>query len=439
MTHAHVVKELGRTARASWSACLDFLILHTPLWRLRGRRHTFAFLVHPRSDDFAGSDVYGSHDTYRQFPALRYLFWVLPASWATWIMYVFSYYLVPVTLSRIEVKSGSSTKVGGYLLTTSWTPGLLFVRSRKSKKTKEKRTKNLETLFRLANRRRVGHVGLGALLPALTHYGKDFAASPLDQRPTVSTGHAYTAYTIVELLATLVARRNADDSIARVAIVGAAGSTGKATLRMLKRHWPASAGIELTLVDVEQKRLDLQRLLHEAADSGRFAKVCVSTELSALQQVEYGVVVTNSLTSIIKPEHVHPGTVLIDDSQPRNTGPELAEHGCVVIDVLARINGLDCHFDFGFRSSDSGPADPSVTFTCLAEAALAAYAKIDGDLAVGEVTDKVIDKMLTIAEIGHVAGLIGPLPLFSFGKELSATEQHALLGTEPNVATSAAE
>ncbi len=96
-----------------------------------------------------------------------------------------------------------------------------------------------------------------------------------------------------------------------------------------------------------------------------------------------------------------------------------------VIDVLARINGLDCGFDFGFRALDG--QDTTVTFTCLAETILATAAHDVSDLAVGDVTEEVVKRTLRIAEYGKKCGLIGELPFYSFGQEMSAQQKNELL------------
>jgi predicted amino acid dehydrogenase len=191
---------------------------------------------------------------------------------------------------------------------------------------------------------------------------------------------------------------------------------------VLKRTWEGPVHLELILADISRKEGQLKTLAQEASASGRFASVRTATDLAALQEASYVVVVTNASGAIIKPEHLTPGTVVIDDSQPRNTSPELVAHGCHVIDVLARVPGLDCNFDFGFRTTDR-----SVTFTCLAETVLATVAGDLADLAVGEVTDAVVERTLQIAQRGRDLGLIGELPFFSFGRELSVSERNEIL------------
>lgn len=425
MAKTSFIGELAKTVSSLVSAAYDWLLLRTPLYKFIKRDQTFAFLVHPRTDEFRRTDVYGMNDIYRPFPALRHIFKILPEKAATRFMHWFARTIVPITLSRIRVRVGNAT-FRGYLLSTVRTPSLLIGRPDATKK-------HVVDIFKLGSRKGVSRVGLGALLPSMTGYGKRYT-SILGDRPAVSTGHAYTAYTIAEFLTHLVSVRNSGSAVVRAAVVGAAGSTGKALLRVLKQTWKGPVALELLLVDVPQKEVMLKKLQKEAQECGRFALVRTAIELTALQEASYAIVVTNASGSIIKPEHVRPGTVIIDDSQPRNTGIELVEHGCFVVDVLARVPGLEVNFDFGFQTQDH-----TVTFTCLAETVLATVASDKDDLAVGEVTDEVVDRTLKIVSIGKELGLVGEMPFFSFGKEMTEAERKMVLRPSPVPIAPAAE
>jgi predicted amino acid dehydrogenase len=261
----------------------------------------------------------------------------------------------------------------------------------------------------------------------MTRYGVDLVDSNTDEdRPGVSTGHAYTGYVIVEFLQKIINSRERDSYRPKIAVVGAAGGTGRAVLQVLSldkvTDWKNS---DLHLLDVPQKSSKLNELQKELSSKG--FQVTVGSEMSALIGYDYIVVVTAAKGTLIRPEHVRPGTVIVDDSQPRNTDPELINAGVYVIDVLARIKGLDCGFDFGFRAQDG--KDSSVTFTCLAETILATAYRDLNDLAVGEVTESVVHRTLRIVNYGRTIGLIGELPFYSFGQEMSAVDKENLLCT----------
>lgn len=414
--------ELLRTIISLLRACDDWAVINLSFRRRLSRACGFAFLVHPRSGEFLERDVYGLNDIYRPFPALRWLTVLLPKKKAVAFIEWFARNIVPITLSRISVCDEEGNRlVRGVLLSTVRTPQQLVGDKSAIRSTKP----HLKKLFELALGRKVGHVGLGALIPSMTQYGKLFLGNTA---VSVSTGHGFTAYTIVEFLRTIAEAKSAG-RIARVAIVGAAGSTGVATFRMICANWNSDLRVDLMLVDTEKNAGKLQKLAVEAEGKSPFVSISTKVELSALLDRDFIVVVTNATGALIRPEHVRPGAVLIDDSQPRNTAPELVEHGCFVVDVLARINGLRVNFDFGFKTSDR-----SVTFTCLAETALVPLTKHKGNLAVGEVTAETIEQVLQLTKVAHEMRLIGQLPWFSFGREFSKDEHDTLLSkSAPNL------
>ncbi len=385
---------------------------------MRKKPRTFAFLVHPRTGDFFSSDVYGTNDIFRPFPALNWLKYLIGCERARRAILIFSKWITPIKLSTIKVSLSGCT-VKGYLLSTVRTPEQLFSGSKETRR-------HLSNLFSLAGSKRVERVGLGALLPAVTRYGALLSTTVIDDRPAISTGHAYTGYVIVDYLKILVNRRNAGQPVVRVAIMGAAGSTGKAVLRTLMVRWPSRVRLDLLLVDLPHKEGQLMKLVKEARECGKFVAVHKAIGPEQLLTCPYIVCVTNSLNATILPEHLRPGTVIIDDSQPRNTTPALRSNGVHVLDVLARINGLDVGFDFGFQTRDKG-----ITFTCLAETVIATAVGETGDLAVGEVTIETVQRTIEIVRKAEAMDLIGQLPFISFGKEMSPSEIDRVFEPEP--------
>lgn len=403
-------------------ALTDWTLLRVPKFRVVfnfRRDEKFAFLVHPRTDEFVREDVYGENDIYRPYPAFRWLFKFLPEHTAIRIISWYAQNVVPITLSRISLTRPDGKKIYGSLLSTVRTPRMLTGPGKS-----QTRIRHLQDLYDLAAARGAKRIGLGALLPSMTGYGKKLIPGP--GYPARSTGHAYTGYMIFEYLRSLVVNREYPGSIVRVAIVGAAGSTGTATLRVLKRLWPKFFRIELYLVDLPSKKKDLEE---RAAEMATLGVVYTAFDHAVLRECEYIIVVTNGENARLKSEYVSPGTVIIDDSQPRNTEKELLDTGCYVVDVLARVPGLNCNFDFGFQTND-----PTVTFTCLAETVIAAALGIEGDLALGAVNDLTIQKIIQMAQQADELGLVGQLPLFSFGRELSKSERRELLSRQRKLA-----
>lgn len=400
------IRQLIKTISSLFGAMRDALILRLPITRkFFNRSDSFAFLVHPRTDDLVGKDVYGTNDIYRPYPAFAWVFIFLPNSLAKKIVLWYAQNINPITLSRIRVG-----QLNGRLLSTVRTPTLMFGNPRSLRT-------HMQELYNLAGAWGVQHVGLGALIPSVTKYGSALRRGNLDG-PWISTGHAYTGYVIVDYLRTLINTREPKGYVPKVAILGAAGSTGKATARSLNLI-PIGNQIELILVDLPEKITQLEELRREILT---IEHVRTSINHEELKNCDYVIVVTNGKNAKLSAENVNPGAVLIDDSQPRNTGIELKDSGCHVIDVLARVPGLDCGFDFGFQTKDK-----SVTFTCLAETVLRSATGINGDFAVGEVTDDLVLATIKMVEEAKKIGLVGKLPWFSFGAEMTQQEQDALL------------
>lgn len=411
--------ELAKTVRSLVGAVGDWIDLNWS-FEIQKKQGTFAFLVHPRTGEFYGTDVYGENDIFRPFPALYWLNFIVDPHKAERAILWFAKRINPIKLSRIKLTLRDGTVHRGYLLSTVRTPQQLFSGDKETRR-------HLSKLFSLAGAKGVERVGLGALLPAVTRYGALLSTTVITKRPAISTGHAYTGYVIVDYLKMLVRRRNGGKPVVRVAIMGAAGSTGKAVLRNLMVRWTTSlARIELTLVDLPEKEHPLMRLVNEARECGKFVAVHKAISADQLRTCEYVICVTNSTKATILPEHVRRGMVIIDDSQPRNTTPALKSYGVHVLDVLARVKGLDVGFDFGFQTRDK-----EITFTCLAETAIAAAVGVTDDLAVGEVTTEVVQRTIDMVRRAEALDLVGHLPFVSFGKELAPSEVDDVFEPEP--------
>lgn len=408
--------DLAKTLGSFWGVLVDWALLRVPVLRKViniNRDEKFAFLVHPRTDRFVGEDVYGMNDIYRPYPAFRWLYRFIPESVATGFITLFAMHVVPITLSRISLKMLDGKVIRGSLLSTVRTPRMLTGAGKA-----QGRQRHLQNLYELAAAKGVDRVGLGALLPSMTGYGQKLV--PQVGYPARSTGHGYTGYMICQYLFTLVKARETPGTVVRVAIVGAAGSTGTATMRVLKRLWPKEYRIVLTLVDLPVQR---KKLEERALEMDPIGTIETAYGHSVLHDCDYIIVVTNGENAKLKSEFVSLGSVIIDDSQPRNTGRELLEAGVHVVDVLARVPGLNCNFDFGFQTND-----PTVTFTCLAETVIAAALDVEGDLALGSsVDDLMIERVIKMANVADDYGLVGDLPFFSFGRELTKSERSDLL------------
>jgi fatty aldehyde-generating acyl-ACP reductase len=361
-----------KTPRSLLGAVWDMLVLFTPVWHIYrlhpGWGKRFAFFVHPR-------DI---TDIYRPYP----IFKKLPNKFVHW----YGRNIMAITLSKIRgtasIQKGVATS--GYLLSIVMTPKEML-------RHREKAEYRIDLMYRLAHRKGASIIGLGAWLPAMSEYGRKLENSwglSNWERPGITTGHAYTAWAIVEYLKELVTVRNNGRSRVRVGIVGAAGSTGALTTMIIARLGNInSTKIELTLIEqATQEKLDMLEDLR--AQLPDVADLVISGNLDSLSYCDYAITVTNSPRAIIRPRHLKKGAVVIDDSQPRNTSPDLPKSGVYVVDVLASVPRFDANFDFGFKTNDA-----QVTFTCMAEVALLAAVNHSSDFSIGSVSLETVDML----------------------------------------------
>lgn len=251
-------------------------------------------------------------------------------------------------------------------------------------------------------------VGLGALLPSMTQYGRALIGHSAGVG--ITTGHSFTAYCIAEHVRQIEASLGSEQS---VAVVGAAGSTGQATIKALMQDKIAR---RLTLVDLPERLRTLTENFR--AENG---VILISSNLSDIRHSAVVVCVTNSATAILRPEHLSPGCVVIDDAQPENITFETARQrpDVMVIKCLARIPNLECPFDFGLLPNLSDKSDQEIAFTCLAETIALAACNHSGHFTIGSPTTVQIQQ---IAEMASSHG-IGIAPFHSF-PEIGSLHRH---------------
>lgn len=235
-----------------------------------------------------------------------------------------------------------------------------------------------------AEYRQTKMVGLGALIPSLTRHGRLLRQA----KPGVSitTGHGFTALTIARMVDDIEAEIGSDGI---VAVIGAAGSTGRAALRCMFKRSPSR---KVLAVDVA---LQLDKIPQIPGWNPIFHKLTANKQ--DIKEATIVVCVTNAIGSILNAEDFGPNTVVLDDAQPENVDQSvLVDRPDIrVVKCLARIPGLSCPFDMGLFTSDN--RDKEVTFTCLAETVLLAADGHAGSYVVGDPTDEQFDYLEQLA------------------------------------------
>lgn len=239
-------------------------------------------------------------------------------------------------------------------------------------------------------------LGLGALTAPATAGG-----AKLRRRTDigVTNGNAYTAAATSAAVGRIAAGMTQPPV---VALVGANGSVGTAVARVLGRM-----GIARELVLVGRTPAALAAL---AADLG----ATWSTDMAACRRADLVVLMTSAAGAVLTAEHLKLGAVVLDDTQPRNTSPDLGTErpDVMILDggVVSTPGLTRTGFGIGLAGSSS--------FACLAESSLLALADHRGHGTIGRPSlDQVAQVQQLSERFGHLGfGLAQPT---SFGEPVA--------------------
>lgn len=209
-------------------------------------------------------------------------------------------------------------------------------------------------------------VGLGALTAPASGAGR-----MLRERPgiTMTTGNAFTAYLTVEAIRRLLPAARGG----HIAIIGATGSVGACVVRLLADE---PIGTDVTLIARNERRLDDLAAEFAALDTG--VSVRATTSMDAVQDADLVVVLTSASDAVLRSEHLRPGAIVLDDTQPRNTDPALMTERPDVLVVdggVAAVPGIRIRGDIGLPRG--------LAYACLCETMLMAFSG-DATDAVGQ-------------------------------------------------------
>ena len=217
-------------------------------------------------------------------------------------------------------------------------------------------------------------VGLGALTAPVTAGG-----AKLRRRTDVgvTNGNAFTAAITAQAIEQVAAALPENPV---VALVGANGSVGTAVARSVAR-----TGLAGELLLIGRTPSSLAAL---SADlGGRW-----STSIADCREADLVVLMTSAADALLMSEHLKPGAIVIDDTQPRNTDARLAQERP---DVLIIDGGLVSTPGLRRKARGLGIAEDH-SFACLAETALLA---LDGHRGHGTIGRPSLD------QVDHVRAL----------------------------------
>ena len=208
-------------------------------------------------------------------------------------------------------------------------------------------------------------VGLGAFTSIVGDAGITVAKN-LDI--AVTSGNSYTVATAIQGTKQAARMMGKDLKECRAVVVGATGSIGAASVRLL-----ASEVKHITLVARHMGPLEDIR--------------------SSLKEADIVITVTSALDFLIEPGDLKPGAVVCDVARPRNVSREvsLKRNDVLVIEggVINIPGNVDFHFNFGFP--------PHTSYACMAETMILALDGRYENFSLGRTLD--INKINLISQL----------------------------------------
>lgn len=247
-------------------------------------------------------------------------------------------------------------------------------------------------------------VGLGALTAPVTAGG-----TVLAQRTDigVTNGNAFTAAMMHAAARDLIARcPHADPTIA---IIGAAGSVGSCVARLLAQ---SRACARLLLVG--RRLAPVAALADEIAATTPRLTVTPAVDVAAARSADLVIVLTSASDSIVRAEHLKPGAMVLDGTQPRNTDADLLTKRPDVLVVdggLVAVPSVRISVQIGLPRG--------CVYACLAETMLLALDGHRGHFTLGAPT---LEQATYISQLAQKYRHLGftLAPFHTFGQSLAA-------------------
>lgn len=238
-------------------------------------------------------------------------------------------------------------------------------------------------------------IGLGAFTAVVGRNGWFFA----DRLEVgVTTGNSYTIAVAVESTIAGAKRMGISLGRAKLAVIGATGSIGKACSRLL-------AGEVSQLMLVARREGSLKALAGELSQT-RNRNVVVETDIKqAIRDADLVLLVTSAPGSILDLADVKPGSVIVNVAKPDNvdfhqaaTRPDVlvVDGGSVLCPEKRLVEVMDHHFPY------VGGIDSEKVFSCFAETIIMALEGWFEDYSLGR--DLELDRIQEVYQRGQQHG-----------------------------------
>jgi predicted amino acid dehydrogenase len=338
-----------------------FKFFYESYYPFKTNRYYFAFIVHPRN----------VNDARRELPFFKYF----PDK----LLEIIINNIPPLIVSRITgLKSiHTNREIFGCMVSINLLPEKML-------KNRNLAIKKIVKAINISKRHGVRIIGLGALTSSVSMGGKMLLDKVKDVH--ITTGHAYTAYNIVSILLSIVEKFGLERNKLSVGVVGAAGSIGSTCSKLL-----AKDGFKnFILIDVERKIDRIKELLiPELRDiSPNELNIKITSDIQEIKNCHFVITATNAPETIIKPEYLSEGTIILDDAQPSDVDPSVLEKdNIIVIEAgLVHTPQIHTHFNFGFK-------DKYDNYSCLAEILILSAIDYNDHFVIHRANLEAIDKI----------------------------------------------
>lgn len=323
----------------------DLLVRLLPRWvsRLLVKPVDFVFIGHPRD----------LTDIPRKFPFAKLMSYSILERW-----FRYQWPFVASYITGLKAKSGRV--LNGAMLISPLTTEQMIRNPRVA------RQRVLETV-RLAEQMGACIAGLGAFTSIVTRDGKDL----LDKVCLgLTTGNPHSAAVAVQNVLEAAALTNLSVPHATVAVVGGAGSVGSACARLLG---PLSA--RLILIDIKRDELAaLVALLRQQS-----IHVEGTATITRVADADIVIAATNSPHTLIDPDILKPGAIVIDAAQPKNVSEQVSRERpdvLVIESAIVQTPGVEVNFDLGLENGEA--------LGCLSETMILAAIGWEGHYSLGK-------------------------------------------------------
>ena len=322
----------------------------------------FAFLVHPR----------GFEDFLIKFPWFRFL----PES----VLYFLTMHMPPVVVSKITgLKNKDGKKIDGYIIAITMT-------ARQMIEHRERALKKIKQATKLAEKKGVRLMGLGALTASFSRGGLDLAGF---SKVGITTGRAYTVKTVTNYVKLVMEVMGFDKEKIVVDVVGAAGSIGSSSAKVLAEY-----GIRnFILIDLEYKAWKVEEYIKHMKKIRGDLSFKVSHQISDIKDADIIIAATNAPEVLIKPDDLKSGAIIINDAQPSDVDPEVLKREDVLVVEGGVVNtpGIRSNFKLGLHDKEDN-------FCCMGEVLILAHNNLFKDYALGELNLSLIKNIEMMSE-----------------------------------------